>query len=325
MKRFRSLLFVPGNQPEWLEKALATGADGVVLDLEDSVPACEKVNARRAVRNILEPWDKEGVPLLVRVNGYDSGMTAGDLEEVIVGGIAGVILPKVADSHDMSELDSLLQHFEERSGLPNGRIETPLCIETARSLRNVYQIAVSSPRIRSLLLSAGPGGDMARSVGYQWTKEGLETLYMRSKMIVDARAAGIDHVMIISWWDLKDLEGLRRDAERNRQLGYEGMAVVHPSHVSIVNEVFTPKAEEISYCERLLLAFEDAKRAGIGAIAFEGVMVDEAMAVKAKEMLDNFPGSPEHRRKAVEGRSARNRKSVRKPNRIERASARGKS
>jgi citrate lyase subunit beta/citryl-CoA lyase len=133
-------------------------------------------------------------------------------------------------------------------------------------------------------MSAGPGGDAERAIGYQWSKDAIETLYLRSKLVLDSRAAG-KPPLINSWYDVADLEGLRKDARLNRSLGYSGMALIHPSHVPVVNEVFTPSEEELAYYQGLLKAFEEAENQGHAAVVYEGDMVDYAMVQTAKDVL----------------------------------------
>jgi citrate lyase subunit beta/citryl-CoA lyase len=133
--------------------------------------------------------------------------------------------------------------------------------------------------------AAGKGGDTARSLGYMWSKAGTETLYIRSKVLLEARAAGLAYPLIASWFDITDLEGLHADAHLNRQLGYSGQVVIHPSHVPIVNDVFTPTSEEIAYYKGLLTAMEDAERQGTAAVTYQGAMVDIAMVKTAQQVL----------------------------------------
>jgi citrate lyase subunit beta/citryl-CoA lyase len=139
--------------------------------------------------------------------------------------------------------------------------------------------------VPTLLGTGGKGGDTARSLGYQWSKEGTETLYIRSKVLLEARAAGITYPLIASWFDIADLEGLRADACVNRQLGYCGQVVIHPSHVPIIHAVFTPTVEDIRYYKGLLAAMETAERQGTAAVTYAGAMVDIAMVKTAQEML----------------------------------------
>ncbi|HAM54312.1 MAG TPA: CoA ester lyase [Candidatus Rokubacteria bacterium] len=285
MKPYRSALFVPGNRAAWMEKAIGYGADCLILDLEDSVPDQEKVAARPLVRAAIVSLKARGQAVNVRINGFATGLTFDDLEGVLCPELDGVALPKVETVADMRELDALLTHLEQRMGIPPGTIETPLGCETAAAMRNTYEIATSCPRVKRVTLAAGPGGDAARAIGYLWSKEGTETLYLRSKTVLDCRAAGIQYPTVSSWWNIKDLEGLERDARWNRQLGFRGQTVMHPSHVPIVNRAFTPSAEEIAYFEGLIQAMEDARKRGIAAVTYKGDMVDEAMVKTAREML----------------------------------------
>jgi citrate lyase subunit beta / citryl-CoA lyase len=282
----RSALFVPGHRATWIEKAAGYGADTLILDLEDSVPDQEKSAARAITKAGIKTLKANGQSAVhVRVNGFATGLTLDDLEGVLCHELDAIVLPKVETPADMHELDALLTHLERRLGIPVGTIETPLGCETAKAMRNVYEIVTSCQRVKHASLAAGPGGDAARAIGYTWSKEGTETLYLRSKLILDARAAGVQYPTISSWWNIKDLEGLERDAKWNRQLGYRGQTVMHPSHVPIVNAVFTPSAEEIAFHKGLIAAMDDATRKGIAAVTYKGDMVDEAMVKTSRELL----------------------------------------
>jgi citrate lyase subunit beta / citryl-CoA lyase len=286
MRLTRSALFVPGNKPDWIAKAVASGADHLILDLEDSVPDRDKVASRSLVRHGLADLARQGRSCSVRVNAFTTGLTLGDLEGIVCPELNEVSLPKVETAADLQALDAMLTVLEQASGLEHRRISTPLALETARAMRGAYDIAIACPRVRGLLLAAGAGGDAARSVGYVWSKAGTETLYLRSKAVLDARAAGIQCPMVSSWWDIRDLEGLRRDATLNRSIGFRGQVVMHPSHVPVVNDVFSPKAAEVAYYKGLLDAYEDGQRRGTAAVLYEGDMIDTAMAATAREMLE---------------------------------------
>ncbi len=285
MRPNRSLLFVPGNKSEWMEKAVKYGADDLILDLEDSVPDKEKTASRFLVKNALKTLHKRGQVCSVRVNGFATGLTLGDLEEVICPELNNIVMPKVETVDDMKALDTLLTHLEEKHAVDSGAIKTSLGIETAKALRNAYDIVTSCERVTSLSLAAGPGGDASRSMGYIWSKEGTETLYIRSKAVLDARAAGIQYPTVSSWWDIEDLEGLEQDALLNRRLGFRGQMVIHPSHVPVVNKVFTPAEEEIAFFKGLIETFETAEKKGTAAVVYEGDMIDYAMVKTAREML----------------------------------------
>ena len=286
MKLTRSSLFVPGNKPAWMEKAVKYEADSLILDLEDSVPDNEKTAARPLVKNALKMLSQAGQACSVRINGLPTGLALDDLEAILCPELTNVALPKVETVNDMMELDALLTHLEKRHGLEVGGIGTGLGMETAKAMRNAYDIIVACPRVRGLSLSAGAGGDASRSVGYIWSKQGGETLYIRSKAVLDARAAGIQYPTITSWFDIKDLEGLEKDARLNRSLGFRGQTVIHPTHVPVINKVFTPTAEEILFYKGLIKAMEEAEKKGAAAVVYEGDMVDYAMVKTAQEMLD---------------------------------------
>lgn len=286
MRPYRSMLFVPGNKPSWMEKAIQYGADALILDLEDSVPDDEKVSSERQVKEGVRILKSKGQPCYVRINGLATGLTFDDLEGVVSPELNGVSLPKVESVDDIKVLDAYIECLERRINIPVGTVEIQLVLETAKAMRNTYEIAISCPRIHGICLAAGPGGDANRAIGYVWSKEGKETLFLRSKAVLDSRAAGIQYPMIISWLNIRDLDGLEKDALLNRQLGFKGQVVIHPSHVSVVNKIFTPSVEEITYCKGLIDAVDEAETKGSGAVVYKGNMVDRAMVTTALEMLE---------------------------------------
>jgi citrate lyase subunit beta / citryl-CoA lyase len=286
MKPLRSLLFVPGNKAAWMEKAPQYGADALILDLEDSVPHPDKATARTLVRQAIETLSARGQTLYVRVNALETNMTGDDLNAIVGAGLCGLLPPKVEAAGDVSQLDTLLAYFEHREGLTPGSIELIPTLETAQGIRNAYEIALASPRVASIAGGAGKGGDTNRSLGYRWTQDGTETLFIRSKVLLDARAAGIQYPLVASWFDVGDRDGLIADAQRNRQLGFSGMLLIHPSHVAPVNQIFTPSVEELAYYRGLLDAMEKAEQQGTAAVAYQGAMVDIAMVKTAKQMLE---------------------------------------
>ena len=282
----RSALFVPGHKPDWVPKAVRAGADMLILDLEDSVPVPDKARARGLVRESLDALAGSGQDRSVRINGFATGLTLDDLEAIMCPALQAVRLPKVESAADLRELDALLTHLEKRAGLEPGTVATPLDLETAGAMRDACDILRASPRATSMMLGCGPGGDAARAVGYQWTKGGTQTHYLRSRAVLDARAAGVEYPMVSSWWDIRDLDGLRADAALNRRFGFRGMVVMHPTHVPIVNETFTPNEAELAHARGLIAAMETAERSGSAAVTYEGDMVDYAMVTTARELLD---------------------------------------
>ncbi|SEG55317.1 citrate lyase subunit beta / citryl-CoA lyase [Nonomuraea solani] len=281
----RSLLFVPGTRTDWLAKAAAAGADAAILDLEDAVPAAGKAAAldlvAAAVRAHTGP-----MALFVRVNPLDDWAAAEELRTIAYEGLAGVVLPKVRGPEDVRFADRLLGWCERERGLPPGHIALVPLLETASGLREAYEVGRAAGRVAYLGAVTAPGGDVERAVGYRWTPEGTETLGLRSRVLLDVRAAGVPNPVAGLWTRVADLDGLRAFAGQNRDLGYEGMLAIHPSHVPVINEVFSPSPEELARCARLVAAVEAAQAHGAGAVTFEGEMVDEAMAATARRLLE---------------------------------------
>ena len=269
-----------------MEKALGYEADGLIFDLEDAVPAADKVAARSIAAEALAQFHGRGPVLTVRINALDTGLSGDDLDAIVGPGLDAVVAPKVETPDDIAVLEALLSQCERRAGLAPGQVEIYPTLETAKGVYHAYPIATCSTRVPTLAVAASPGGDSARSLGYVWSKEGTETLYMRSKVLLDARAAGVAYPLAATWFDIADLDGLRHDVQLNRQLGYTGQILIHPSHVPIVNEIFTPTADDIAYHQGLLAAMEEAERQGTAAVTYEGVMVDIAMVKTSRQILE---------------------------------------
>jgi citrate lyase subunit beta/citryl-CoA lyase len=294
MVPYRSILFVPGHKPGWIDKALAAGADCIVLDLEDSVPADLKVGARQTVAESIGTVRERDsrVGLFVRVNPLDTRLTGGDLETVVVRGLTGVFAPKISAATDVLRYDALLDHFEERNGVRG--LEYIVPVEMIGAIQNAREIALASPRVGAMIGPTAEHADIARAVGYQWTPEGEETLYLRSRILLACREAGI-HPLTGLWERLDDLAGLKDFAEKGRQLGFRGMVAIHPSHVATVNEAFSPSAEDIEFHEGLVHAYAQAAANGDGAVRYRGVHIDKAHADTAREWLAHARATPGRR------------------------------
>ncbi len=287
MKPYRSMLFVPGHKSAWAEKAVAAGADALILDLEDSVPAAGKDEARKTVRGTIERLHAAAVrpDVWVRPNSAGSGLMGADLEEVIVPGLRGLFLPKVAGAREIVGTDAVVSHLEQREGLAAGSVGLIVSFETATAMAHCEEIAAASPRVATLLGGTGPAADVGRALGFEFTVEGLETLYLRSRIVLACRSNGLDHPLAGVWQDIADLDGFRRFAEDNRRLGYRGIVLIHPSHVAPANEMFTPPAETVEYYRRMIAAFQEAEAHGSAAVEFEGQMIDLAHVKTAQGVI----------------------------------------
>jgi len=279
------MLFVPGNRASWMGNAVASGADAVVFDLEGSLPSADKEVGRRQVREVIDAAEPGGPAVFVRINDSFGGLLAADLDVVVADGLTGVLVPQVRCADEIRRLDEQLSMLEEQRGLAPGSILVDPLMETPQALYAAYEIATSTPRIAYMGSGISRRGDIARNMGYRWTPEGLETLYFRSKVLLEVRAAGVQNPLSGMWGDIADLDGLRRLADQTRNLGYEGMMVIHPSHVAVVNEVFSPTLDDVQRWHDTIAALDAAQRDGRGAIRLHGEVVDEAHVLTARHEL----------------------------------------
>jgi citrate lyase subunit beta/citryl-CoA lyase len=278
---------VPGNKLDWMLKAPKYGADALILDLEDSVPEDQKVASRALIqRAIVELGPRRRPKLFARMNGLSTGLAEEDLEAVVRPGLFAIEAPKINGPEDIRELDALLTRLETKAGMEPGQTAIMPLTESARAMREAYEIAMASPRVTYLFVAGGSGdGDMARVLGFRETPGHLETLYVRSKILLDAKAAGA-HPICGVLGRLDELGELAQQAKEARDLGFVGSNVIHPSHVPVVNEAFTPTQSEIDHWKEIVAAVEEGQRRGSAAVAHKGKMLDIAHLTYAREMLE---------------------------------------
>jgi citrate lyase subunit beta/citryl-CoA lyase len=277
----RSLMFVPANREDRMHKALASAADAIVLDLESTVPRGEATVARRMVRDLVELDRPVRPAVFVRVSEVGSADFAPDLEACAHPNLAGILLPQVLGPDCVRRASEALDALD-----PDAHITIVPLVETANAVRTAYEIACASPRVAYFGGGVSRNGDIGRSIGFRWTPEGTETLYLRSKVLIDSRAAGIVNPITGIWGAVDDLDGLRAFAQQSRDLGYEGLQCIHPKHLPIIHEIFTPSAAEIDEWQELIAAMEEAERAGSAAIRLHGRLVDVAHVKTAHKSLE---------------------------------------
>ncbi len=283
----RSLLFSPGSSEKMLAKAPGSGADAALFDLEDSVAPDMKERARELVRRAIETVKSAGSPgsILVRVNAVGTGLLEKDLEAVAAAGLDAVMLPKSETAADIQKTDAILTRLERERKLEAGSIGIVAQAESAAGVYHCYEICAASPRMVGVNFGSAEDADLCRDLGARWTPEGTALLYAKSKVLLEARAAGLPHPTDGVYMRLNDDAGCRADAEAALQLGYVGKAAIHPRQVPIFNEVFSPKPEEVTYYNEMLEAFREGEKAGVGAVSFQGKMIDIAMAKHAERVL----------------------------------------
>ena len=277
----RSLLYVPGNMPSMLQNIPLFNCDGVIIDLEDAVPLSEKDAARILVKRFLENYTERNKEVLVRINPLDSKWGLDDLRVVLPALPDGVRLPKADTPEIVERLDTLLTEFEEELELDIGRFRILPSIESARGILNATGIASTSKRVFALAFGAE---DYTASMEIERTKGGEELFNARTRVLWAARAAGIQAIDTI-FADVNDMEGLRRETELIKRLGYTGKSLVNPRQIDVVHEVFAPKQEEIDYALQVIDAIKRARLMGTGVISLGGRMIDAPVVKRAVRVL----------------------------------------
>lgn len=274
----RSLLFVPGNNPRFLEKAKALAADIVCFDLEDSVPPVEKKSARDLIKQALGRRSEYGPEIYVRTNSPESGLVEDDLFAIVQKGIDGIVIPKVNNLGEIRKIERYISVLERKRRLKP--VDLMASIESAEGVVNSYQIA-SSKRVSALVFGVF---DLLNDLGVEYTKQAEGARYARAKIPVDARAAG-KYALDAIWQDLGDLQGLEQDCTVARSLGYAGKTIIHPDQIKAVHGIFHPSEAEIGWAKKVLEAYESAREKRKGATKVEGKMIDEVHFKRAKALL----------------------------------------
>jgi citrate lyase subunit beta/citryl-CoA lyase len=281
----RSFLYVPANRDKFLEKAIGLPSDAFIFDLEDSVPAAEKENARAGVRTYAPKIADDRV--WVRVNRLDTEFAEADLDAVIgVEGLAGLFLPKVETRAEVLRWDGMIAALEDARGLLSGSVRLVLSIESALGVLNAYDMAVATARAASLTFGGAQDGDLNTDLGGAWSIDGPEMLHARSHTLLAARAARFDTPLDGVFANVRDGAGFERDTALSRRLGYRGRKLIHPAQIEPCNRLYRPSEAELDYYARVLEAFDAAVKEGSASTTVDGRMIDVAMANAARRALD---------------------------------------
>ena len=276
----RSLLFLPGNNPNMLINADYLGSDAVIFDLEDAVSPAEKDSARILVRNTMR-YMSLSCEKIVRINSVDTEYWQADLRAILPERPSLILLPKVGTVNDVLAVDGYMEEIERDLGFDIGTVGIMPLIETALGVENSFLIAGCCPRVKALFLGAE---DLTADLQCKRTKEGREIEYARTRLVVAARAAGVD-VYDTPFTDVNDDEGIIVDAKLAKSFGFTGKASISPRHVEVINEVFSPTLAEIDYAYDVLSAIELAKSQGKGAISLNGKMIDAPIVARAERTI----------------------------------------
>jgi citrate lyase subunit beta/citryl-CoA lyase len=287
MPVLRSLLFVPGNQPKMLEKALGVLPDAFVPAMDDSVPWDEKANARQVTASFL-PRLAQGGPLVIpRINSLDTGLLEEDLTAVVGPHIYGVSVGKVQTTQDIAHISEIISRLEEKAGVPIGQTRLVPWIETARAIVHCYDI-LAMPRVVGAAFGAE---DLTHDMGIERTEDDSEVAVARSITCLAARAAEV-LALDTPYFLFRNPEGLRQNALASKKIGFKGKFAIHPAQIDIINEVFSPSAAEIDYARRVVAAFDDAARAGRGSTSLDGKVVDVPVVRRARALLEIAASMP---------------------------------
>lgn len=271
-------LFVPGDRPERVHKAVDLGVDAVIIDFEDAVAPARKATARQLTAELLREL-RPGCGIGVRINGLDDpDAVAADIEALqsCWAIVDAVMLPKAGSPDQVRQLDELLAKAGSQASI------LPL-VETAQGIEDAVRIAAASPRVATLVL--GPA-DLSAELGVVPTPAGLELLMARSRLVLACAAAGRARPIDGPWLVLNDDTGLAESARQARLLGFGGKASIHPQQLAAIREAFSPSAEEVAWARQVLDAFEESLEAGVGAVKLaDGTFIDAPVADRARSIL----------------------------------------
>jgi len=275
----RSRLYIPGDQPKLFINAAIHKGDGLILDLEDSVAPPNKDSARILVRNALRCMDFLGAERMVRINQLPLGLE--DLEEIIPQKPHLILIPKVESARQIEEID---EKIDEILGSDKDKPEIfymPI-LESAKGIMEAYTIAAASKRNVALAIGLE---DYTADLGTQRTNEGKESFFARSMLINAARAAGIQAIDTV-FSDVSDMEALRESVREAKALGFDGKGCIHPRQIPVIHRAFSPEEKEVEKAKKIVLAFEEAERKGLGVVSLGSKMIDPPVVKRALRTIN---------------------------------------
>jgi citrate lyase subunit beta / citryl-CoA lyase len=278
--RFRfSRLYLPGNSPGLMINAGLHSADGIILDLEDSVAPERKDEARLLVRNALRQINFCGAERMVRINQGKRGLD--DLQYVIPQNVNLILIPKCESPQYVRQVDEEIEAIKKRCNLSDQVFLMPI-IESALGIENSFEIARSSVNVVALAIGLE---DYTADLGVARSIEGNESFYARTRLVVAAKAAGIQPIDSV-FSDVADMETLRKNVRTSKSLGFEGMGCIHPRQIPVIREGFAPDETEIEKAKKIVLAFESAKLNGLGVVSLGSKMIDPPVVARAQKNID---------------------------------------
>jgi len=277
----RSLLFIPGNRSNMLEKAFVSSADAIVPDMEDSVPEAEKSAARDLIADFLPRLHATGKFICPRVNSLETGRTRDELAAVVGPHIDAVSIGKILTPGDVSAVSQMIGALERERAMEVGTIRLVPWIETARAIVECHAICQASRRIIAVAFGAE---DFTHDMGIEHADDESNLAFARASICVAARAAGVI-ALDTPYFRFRDIEGLTAHSLRSRRLGFGGRFAIHPGQTDAINECFAPSSEQIEQARRIVAAYENAERDGRASTSLDGLVIDVPVVRRARALL----------------------------------------
>ncbi len=276
----RTYLFAPGNHPRKVEKSLTSGADTVILDLEDAVAIQHKVETRQALVDALTL--PRSCRAYVRVNSFETPWCFDDILAVVSGNLDGIVLPKTESAAQLVAVDWMLSQLERNLDLPAASIDLMPIIETGLGVSRLSEICRSGTRVRRLSFG---GGDLHLDLNLRWEADERSLADTRARLVLESRAADLEPPIDTVVLQIRDHQRFAQSARNGLEMGFQGKLCIHPDQVAPANEIFSPSADEIAHARSVVAAFEEAEAAGSASIQLDGYFIDYPIVYKAQRIL----------------------------------------
>lgn len=275
----RSSLFVPAHRDNLIPKALAAGADAIIMDLEDACPPAEKANGRKSARGAMESLNWGRVKAAIRINGMDTSLWQEDLDAIVCKQLYLIRVPKTETAEQIQRIDAVLGYLEALRGLPHGSVRIGASLEGPLGIVNAWEIANASPRIA--IMGGGGGLDYHAQMQSERRPDRMDSIYAQAKVLTICRATGISP-MTGMYPVVKDIEGLIKDSEWAKSMGFDGRSCIHPTHVEPINRVFSPAPEKLEWARRVVAAIKEGREKRYGEVTLDGVLIGPPTIIEVK-------------------------------------------
>lgn len=277
----RTMMFMNAQKPGLIKDAYIYGCDSIILDLEDAVAENQKDAARFSLYHALTTIDYGNTEVIVRINGLDTPHWKEDIRVSVAGGADGIRIPKCESAKDVQTVEAAVEAAEKEFSVEAGRTLLMAALESPKGILNAYEICTASDRMFGVAIS---GGDFRKCMQTTFQPDGVDMLTARGLMLIAARAAGIQCFDTV-FTDLEDMEGFEAEVRQNKAMGFDGKSIINPKQIRLVHEIFTPTEKEVMQAEKIVRAFREQSKAGVGVFTVDGKMIDVAFIPGAERTL----------------------------------------